>query len=405
MIVCNTVAIARIVNGTPIETYQSVPYGITTYIDPSNAFYPMNSYSYSILPYNVLGTAGTMYTTIPICPLPDVNIGSIGNICVNSNDISFALLNTTSYNTISIARLVNGQLIEPYQSIPYGTTIYIDPSNMFYPINTYSYSILPYNKFGMVGISYTTTPVSVYPSISIGSIRNICVSGNDISFALLSTTTYNTISIARLVNGQPIESYQSIPYGTTIYIDPSNVFYSVNSYSYSILPYNAVGQAGTTFVTTPVSPYPSVNVGIPIETFQNISMALNGYPSFYQVSVQRLHNRIPIESFQLLSPTITTIYTDPSIVFNYDISYSYSVIPYNAVGQAGNMVTSVAVLYILPNFISTISVQNMNIIDSIGLSVYYSFEPLTNAVAPSYVPTFLTMIDNSGMLMNYGFDL
>ena len=401
----NTVAIARIVNGTPIETYQSVPYGITTYIDPSNAFYPMNSYSYSILPYNVLGTAGTMYTTIPICPLPDVNIGSIGNICVNSNDISFALLNTTSYNTISIARLVNGQLIEPYQSIPYGTTIYIDPSNMFYPINTYSYSILPYNKFGMVGISYTTTPVSVYPSISIGSIRNICVSGNDISFALLSTTTYNTISIARLVNGQPIESYQSIPYGTTIYIDPSNVFYSVNSYSYSILPYNAVGQAGTTFVTTPVSPYPSVNVGIPIETFQNISMALNGYPSFYQVSVQRLHNRIPIESFQLLSPTITTIYTDPSIVFNYDISYSYSVIPYNAVGQAGNMVTSVAVLYILPTFISTISVQNMNIIDSIGLSVYYSFEPLTNAVAPSYVPTFLTMIDNSGMLMNYGFDL
>ena len=393
-------SIQRLLNGTPIETFQSVPYGTTVYVDPSNSFSTDVSYSYAIVPYNVLGVAGPTYTTSFVSFLPIINAGPVS---YNNSDISFALFG--NFNTVTVARIVNGQPIETYKSVPYGTTIYIDPSNIFYPINTYSYSILPYNKSGVVGLSYTTIPISPLPSISIGSIGNICVNGNDISFALLTSTSYTTVGIARLVNGQPIESYQSIPYGTTIYIDPSNVFYSVNSYSYSILPYNAVGQAGTTFVTTPVSPYPSVNVGIPIETFQNISMALNGYPSFYQVSVQRLHNRIPIESFQLLSPTITTIYTDPSIVFNYDISYSYSVIPYNAVGQAGNMVTSVAVLYILPTFISTISVQNMNIIDSIGLSVYYSFEPLTNAVAPSYVPTFLTMIDNSGMLMNYGFDL
>jgi len=395
------VAVQRLVNGTSIESFQSVPYGTTVYVDPSNVFSPDVSYSYMIIPYNVLGIAGPSYTTPFVSPLPYVNTGPMS---YNNMNISFGLFG--DYNTVKIARIINGTFIETYQSVPYATTTYIDPSNVFYPINTYSYSILPYNKSGVVGLSYTTIPVSPLPSISMGSIGNICVSGNDISFALFRSTTYTTVGIARIINGQIIESYQSIPYVpsvTTIYIDPSNMFYAINSYSYSIVPYNVLGTAGTPIVTTPVSPFPYVNVGIPIETFKNISITLNGYPSFYQVSVQRLKNRVPIESFKLLSPTVTTLYTDPSSVFYYDISYSYAVIPYNAVGQAGNMVTSVSVLHILPTVISTISVQNMNIIDSIGLITYYSYEPILNA--PSYEPVFLTMIDISGIVMNYGFDL
>jgi len=393
-------SVQRWVNGQPIETYQPISYGTTVYVDPSNSFSTDVSYSYALLPYNVLGVVGSVYITPFVSPLPTVTVSIVS---YNNNDISFAI--SGQYHTVSIVRLVNGTPIEPYQSVPYGTTIYIDPSNVFYPMNSYSYSIIPYSALGIAGLSYTTLPISPLPSISIGSIGNICVNGNDISFALLRSTSYYSVSIARWVNGIPIENYQSIPYGTTKYIDPSNVFYPTNSYSYSILPYNALGTAGTTFVTSSVSPFPFVNVDIPTQTYQNITVTLLGNSSFYQVAVQRLRNGIPIETFQMMSPTMTALYTDPATAFYHDISYSYAVIPYNVVGQPGNMVTSVAILYTLAIVTSTVSIQYKELIDISGFVLYYPFEPFTNTVAPSYVPTYLSFIDTSGLYMYYHFDL
>jgi len=387
------VSIRRLLNGKPIETYNLLPYGTTIYIDPSNSFLSDVSYSYTMIPYNVLGVAGTIYTTTFVSPLPYVITGPIS---YNNSDISFALFG--DFKTVAIARIVNGIPIESYQSIPNGTTIYIDPSNVFYSVNIYSYSILPYNKSGVVGISYTTTPISIYPSISIGSVGNICVNNNDISFALLRSLTYSNLSISRLVNGQRIEPYQSIPSVPTIYIDPSNVFYPANNYSYSILPYNAVGQTGTEFITTPVSTYPSVSTDLPITTYQRITVGLNGYPSFYQIAVQRLVNRIPIESFKLLSPTLTTLYTDPSSSFLHDISYSYAIIPYNAVGQAGNQVTTVAIQYVI-NYV----VESTAPIDSYGLQMFYPFNYTSYSVP--YSTSYSSIIDTSGILFYYRFDV
>lgn len=390
--------VRRLLNGTPIETYQSIPYGTTVYIDPSNSFSTDVSYSYMMIPYNVLGVAGPTYTTSFVSPLPYVITGPIS---YNNSDISFALFG--NFKTVSIARIVNGIIIESYQSIPsmsYETTIYIDPSDVFYVNNAYSYSILPYNKSGVVGLPYTTTPISIYPSISMGSVGNICVNSNDISFALLSTNTYNTISIARLVNGQRIEPYQSIPSvpnGTTIYIDPSNVFYPTNTYSYSIVPYNAAGQAGIALVTAAVSTYPTISVGLPITTYQRVTVDLIGYPSFYQIAVQRLVNRTPIESFQLLPPTLTTLYTDPSSSFLRDSSYSYVIIPYNAVGQAGNQVTTAVIQYTMI-YLS----ESTAPIDNYGLQMLYPFNYMAYSVLNS--TSYSSIIDNSGMLFYYRFD-
>jgi hypothetical protein len=387
------ITIQRLLNGTPIETYKPVPYGTTIYIDPSNSFSSDVSYSYSIIPYNILGVAGTPYTTSFVSPLPYVITGPIS---YNNSDISFALFG--DFKTVAIARIVNGSPIESYHSIPNGTTIYIDPSNVFNSVNIYSYSILPYNKSGAVGASYVTTPISIYPSISIGSVGNICVNSNDISFALLSSTTYKNVSIARLVNGQLIEPYQPIPTVPTIYIDPSNVFYPANQYSYSIIPYNVIGQMGTAFVTTPVSTYPSVIVGLPQTNYQQITVALNGYPSFYQIAVQRLVNRTPIESFKLLSPTLTSLYTDPSSSFLHDISYSYAIIPYNAVGQAGNQVTTTVIQYVI-NYLVTSTAP----IDGYGLQMFYTFNYTSYSIP--YSTSYSSVIDNSGMLFYYRFDV
>jgi hypothetical protein len=387
--------IQRLLNGTPIETYQSIPYGTTVYVDPSNVFLSDVSYSYTMIPYNVLGVSGTAYTTSFVSPLPYVITGPLS---YNNSDISFALFG--DFNTVAVARIVNGIPIESYQSMPYGTTIYIDPSHVFNAMSTYSYSILPYNKSGVAGVSYTTMPISMYPSINMGSVGNICVNNNDISFALLSAPTYNTISIARLVNGQMIEPYQSVPSvpnGITIYIDPSNVFYSSNSYSYSIIPYNVVGQPGTAFITTSVSPYPSITVGLPTATYQQITVDLNGYPSFYQIAVQRLVNQTPIESFKLLSPTFTTLYTDPSSSFLHDISYSYAIIPYNAVGQAGNKMTTTTIQYIV-NYL----LESTAPIDSYGLQMFYTFNYVAYSVPNS--TSYSSIIDTSGILFYYRFD-
>ena len=386
------VSIQRLLNGTPIETYQSVPYGTTVYIDPSNSFSTDVSYSYAMIPYNVLGLAGPIYTTPFVSPLPYVTTGPIS---YTSSDISFALFG--NFNTVAIARNVNGIPIESYQSVPYVTTIYIDPSHVFNAMNTYSYSILPYNKSGVAGVSYTTTPISIYPSISMGSVGNICVNNNDISFALLTTNTYNTISIARLVNGQPIEPYQPVPNGTIIYIDPSNVFYPANSYSYSMVPYNAIGQAGTAFVTTPVSPYPMISVGLPMTTYQQITVSLIGYPSFYQIAVQRLVNRTPIESFKMLSPELTAVYTDPSSSFLRDSSYSYVITPYNAVGQAGNQITTTVIQYTMI-YLS----ESTAPIDNYRLIMFYPFNYMAYSVPNS--TSYSSVIDNSGMLFYYRFD-
>jgi hypothetical protein len=386
-------------NGSPLTNYTPIPYGTTTYIDSSITFSPDVSYNYQIIPYNTVGIAGPVYITAFTSPLPYVVAGAIS---CNNTTISVPMSGT--FTTVSIARMVNGQAIETPQMIPYGTTTYTDPSNVFYSTNSYTYSIIPYSQSGVAGLVYTTTPVSPIPSITIGSIGNICVSGNDISFAIVSNLSFNTVGVARLVNGYAIETAQMVHYGQNVYIDPSNVFYGANTYSYAITPYNAIGNSGSVITTSVVSPASYVTAIVPVLAYETISLNLVGYPSYYQAAVRRLVNRVPIDvSYQILSPGVT-LYTDPSSSFFSDVSYSYSIITYNALGSASSMITTPTFSYNLPlNF--TPYVKNMAIINTANIKMYYSFEPFTIAQAPSYNPRSLSVIDTSGVLMYYGFDL
>ena len=394
------VSVQRYINGQSIESPQLLPIGTTVYVDPSNIFYADVSYSYSLVPYNALGVIGTTYNTLYISPLPYVMVAAIS---YNSTDISMVIIG--DFRTVTVRRNVNGQPIETYKSVPYGTTVYIDPSHVFYPINAYSYTFVPYSTAGVQGLAYTTMDMAPIPNISMGSVGNTCVNSNDISFALIPSMTYSQVAIARYVNGQPIETLQILPRGTTVYVDPNNVFYPVNAYSYAITPYNVLGMMGNTIYTNPVSLYPTVVLGSPWVAYQSISFALFGVYSFYQVAVQRLVNRVPIESFQLLSPSVTSMYTDPNRTFSYDTSYSYAVIPYNAVGQAGSQINTTAVLYTITGITSAISSQYTNIVDSSSLIMYYSYE-FVNNISP-YLDTtiFRAVVDMSGLVAYYNFEI
>ena len=364
-------------NGSPLTNYTAIPYGTTTYIDSSITFSPDVSYNYQIIPYNTVGIAGPLYTTDFTSPLPYVVASTIS---CNNTTISVPMLGT--FTTVSIARMVNGYAIETPQLIPYGITTYVDPSNVFYSINSYTYSIIPYSQSGAAGLAYTTNPVSPLPSITIGPIR---ISGNDSSFAILSNLSYNTISVERLVNGYTIGTIKMVPYGQSVFIDPSNVFYGANTYSYAITPYNIFGVAGSAITTSVVSPASSVTAIVPVLKYETISLNLVGYPSYYQVAVRRLVNRVPIDvSYQILSPGVT-VYTDPSNSFFADISYSYSVITYNALGAASSMITTPTFQYSLPLNL-TPYVKNMEIVSANNLhtqrrSGAESLQQLTHQVA------------------------
>jgi hypothetical protein len=210
--------------------------------------------------------------------------------------------------------------------------------------------------------------------------------------------------VARLINGYVIETTKMVPYMQAVYIDPSNVFYGANMYSYAITPYNVLGGSGSVITTSVVSPASSITSIVPALKYQTISLNLIGYPSYYQVAVQRLVNRVPIDvSYQLLSPGVT-VYTDPSNSFFADISYSYSIIPYNILGEASSMITTPTFQYSLP-LNMTPYMRNMSIVSANNLQMYYSFEPFTIAQAPSYNPKNLSVIDTSMVMMYYGFDL
>ena len=393
------VSVQRYVNGNSIEPAQLLPIGTTLYVDPSNVFYADVSYAYSLIPYNVLGMIGTTYMTPYVSPLPYV---AVTTVSYNSTDISMSL--TGDFYTITVRRNVNGQSIETYKAVPYGNTIYLDPSHVFYPVNTYSYTFVPYSKMGVQGPTYTTQSVAPLPSISIGSVGNMCVSGNDISFALLPSLTYSQVAIARMVGGVQVENYQRLTLGTLVYVDTGVVLSTNVLYSYAILPYNVLGISGTAITTIPVSAYPWVNVGIPVGNIQTISFDISANSSFYQIAVQRLLNGTAIESFQLLSPSVTTTYTDPSNVFVRDISYSYAVIPYNVVGQMGTKVFTTPILISQYYVISELSVQNMNIVNTTGLQMYYPFDYVTNLTLSLNINApYMNIVDASGMMMYYNF--
>ena len=136
----------------------------------------------------------------PTFPIPVLGKETVS---YSTSAISVSFANSSTVYSLSVARLVNGTPIESYKSLLPGVFQYTDPSNVFYPINVYSYSFIPYNISDIPGTSYTTVGVSPIPSISTGAFSS---DSSGISFALLTSTSFYQATVRRLLNGTPIES-------------------------------------------------------------------------------------------------------------------------------------------------------------------------------------------------------
>jgi hypothetical protein len=193
-----------------------------------------------------------------------------------------------------------------------------------------------------------------------------------------------------------------MPPRSLVYVDPNTVFTADTSYAYQVTPYNAVGVAGTPAITVPVSPPASVQIGPVSASTTDVSFGFVNPTSFYQVAVARMMEGVIYDSNYTLLPPGTTVYVDPSNAFIGNVAYSYSLIPYNAVGVAGpTFVTSTFQVGIN----SAISSQFCSVVDTTGLTMYLPFDFITDTVLPSYVPTLSSVIDTAGLAMYYGFDV
>ena len=240
------VDVTRIYQNATIDTTTFIQ--PVTYTDPSTNFTADSSYIYTLTSYNALDTLGTTFITTALSPNATVTIGAI---VASGSYFAFPITNISTAYYVSVARITNG-VLGPYTDLAPGTTSFTDTGS-FTADTSYAYSIQPYNAVYILGTVYTSVPASPPASVQIGPIST---SITDISFAFTDTTSFYQVAVARMMDGQIYDDYVLQPPGTTVYIDPSNVFSGSIKYSYSIIPYNILGIAGPTLTT------PQVNVGV-----------------------------------------------------------------------------------------------------------------------------------------------
>jgi hypothetical protein len=382
------VTIARLVSGV-YGTYTTLGAGVTSYNDPSNAFFANTTYQYSILPYNAIGTVGTELLSPIVSPPATVVVNPIA---ITATTSSFSFVSTTTFYSVNVAPVING-VIGTYSGVAPGTAVYVDPGASFSTWNSYSYSIIPFNAVGGQGTTYTIpSAVSPIPTFNASNIGPIFVSATCISFNLLNAATYNTVSIARVINGT-IGMYIAVPKGTTTYIDPSNAFLPSFAYSYSIIPYNVLGGNGVTYLSSSVSPPAlAVAVGTPTVTTTAISFPLINTMNYYQVYASRTDNGVTGPYFS--SPPYAANFTDPSNSFYASRTYSYTIIPYNAVGTPNNALT-ITTPTVSPPATVTIGVTSANYVDiSFNFLNMYTFSsinlaPITGGVLGTYTGIYV----------------
>lgn len=355
------------------------------YYDPSNVgsggiggpFTANNTYRYTLIPYNAIDVSGTVYETMQSSPTATVAVNT-SSISITTTSIYMNMVDVTSYSYIYVARIVNG-IRDSYggppssPSVLAGTTTYSNNNRYTFTADTsYAFALVPYNALDASGIETITSDLSPPATVAAGSlfVSSICISFNLVSSSVPPSTSYYQVAVARWKNGVMYGNYVRWPRTATTYVDPSNMFTADSSYSYQILPYNVLNVANTagTYVTSSVSPIATVTFGTMfVYSTVSISVDFTDTTSYYQLSVARVKNGAVYDTYRML-PVGTTTYVDNG-VFSADSSYSYLVIPYNAVNVSSGIVyatkavSCAASVDIGPMFISTTCVS-FNIISS-----------------------------------------
>jgi Concanavalin A-like lectin/glucanases superfamily len=331
-------SIARI-TGATTGSYTNLNIGDTSFSDTGLAV--DTSYSYSIIPYNLTDTPGTMITIGPILTLPQITseYASFSNITKSSITVNLTV-NQMTYSYLSIARITSG-VVGSYTTLSVGATSFLD--NGLSTNTVYSYSLIPYNVLNVSGGVVTTRTTSTLPEISSGiaSFSNTTTTGTKINL-VVNPSLYSYVAIARITGigtGGVTGSYTQLGMGDTSYVDTGLAIDS--SYTYSIIPYNTLDVSGTAVVTGPVFTLPQITSNI-VSSFTNTTTSgtklnITVDPAQYSyLKIARITAGVTGSYTQLLVGD--TSYADTGLAAN--TYYTYSLIPYNMANVAGATVVS-----------------------------------------------------------------
>ena len=176
---CAYVSVVRntYLNGTTTNTPLNSTFTGTTFPD-TFSFLGNSSYTYTVTPYNALGSPGTPVTTNPaVSPLPSLTTTTLTAVAntYGQNTLSFTLGNLTGFYDVSMALVTKGVVGNYFVYNPNvsGAT-YSDTSSGYVGGSSYAYFITPRNALQQLGSSTITNTVSP-PIQSVTSTKNVGV--------------------------------------------------------------------------------------------------------------------------------------------------------------------------------------------------------------------------------------
>ena len=277
---------------------------------------PDVSYNFSVYVFNSAGVRSVnTITTLPMFSLPIIISVSFGLITTTTIDLSFNGI----YDYITIRRN-NGKYISVESETTTYNKNYIDTG--LQPNNDYNYVITPYNAYNFSGEYKYTQYVYTLPQLLTVTYSDISTN----SILLNYTGYYNYVSIYR----------NNIMLTTNIfghfYNDISGIEPNMNYY-YTLIPYNGGDISGSSISSDSIYTLPIINTFY-YSIIQTNNITLNYTGSYNHINIKRN------DGYSYLNIT-TTSFSD---VYNLtqDLSYNYTITPYNTSGNSGTpIVTSI----------------------------------------------------------------
>ena len=307
---------------------------------------PNNLYNYNLIPFNLNNTPGNSYNLNQIYTLASGTIQPCSNI--TSSQIQ---INWIGYDSsVNVVRNINGTIIK-YTNNTYSinTTGNVIDTGLN-PNTNYSYTVNLYNGNDISYVISTDISATTLSNITAVSYTNITENSVQINM----TGSYSRIVIDRIVG--------EITYYETLTINnPTNNILDTGlipntQYNYILTSYNTANQPSIPLTVNSVCTLPKIgSVSFGTVTTQSINIIVTN--SFF--------NRIDISYGSIKIGSITypnTSFTHTGLTA--DMIYTYSLTPYNIVGNIGSSVNT-GTKYTLP----TIQLAELNNITSNSMKI------------------------------------
>jgi hypothetical protein len=350
-------AIARITSGVT-GSYTTLNPGDTSFVDTGLA--SNTAYSYSLVPYNLVGVAGQTVTSNSLYTLPNItsSIATFDLTTATSTRLNLTV-NSAWYSYLAIAR-ISGGVTGSYTTLAQGDTYFVDSG---LAVNTmYSYSLVPYNSIGVAG--QTVVSNSLYTLPVIASVYASTINNTNILLTLPADGSYSFYDISRSDGSTGTSTLVTkAPMATSTYTDTAIV--TNTQYTYYVTPYTVSYQpyVGSAFVQT---------TGSVVAAGYLVQPVANGYftsPDTASGTVSALN---PVVSgWSILSTSQAAYYVGDGTVAGYYAPSGTTALAYYT-GYVPNVVRTVAAQYLLLG--SSVSMSSSTMYQSITVpspGIYY----------------------------------